>query len=136
MDYAFGLLKPDCLRRGLEREIMLIIGANGLPTIASKRVRLTKKEVDIVWPNCINEPYYPSMLAFSTSSDCLAFIVTGDDAISRLHELVGHYDPAKARPDTIRGRYATSCMENLIHSADTVEDFWLQTRLFFTINFT
>lgn len=135
MDYSFGLLKPDCLKRGLDKEMLATIEAAGLKVIASKRVRLTKKEVDIIWPPCVKETYYPEMLAFSTSNDCLVFIVKGEDAIVRLNALVGHYDPAKAKPGTIRGRFATSCMENVIHSADNVVTFWRDVCLFFDVNF-
>lgn len=135
MDYSFGLLKPDCLNRGLCEEILPIIEAAGLKVIASKRVRLSKEEVDIIWSPCVKEAYYLEMLDFSTATDCLVFVVKGEDAITRLNELIGHYDPARAKPGTIRGRFVVSCMNNLIHSADDIVVFWQQVCLFFDVNF-
>ena len=78
MDYSFGLLKPDCLKRNIEKQILAEIEAAGLSIVAKKRVRLTRCDVDAVWPTCRPESFYEDMVDFSTSGDCLAFIVRGD----------------------------------------------------------
>lgn len=135
MNYSFGLLKPDCIKRGLEEELFKIIESAGLKIIASKRVRLTKKEVDIIWASCVKEDFYEEMLEFSLSGDSTVFIVEGEDAIVRLNNLVGHYDPAIAKEGTIRKRFATSLMENLVHSSINEEVFWEETTLFFEVSF-
>jgi len=135
MNYSFGLLKPDCTKRGLEKEVFKMIESAGLKIIANKRVRLGKKEVNIVWSSCVKEDFYEEMLEFSLSGDSIVFIVEGEDAIARLNNLVGHYDPAIAKEGTIRKRFATSLMENLIHSSSNEKDFWEETILFFEVSF-
>lgn len=135
MNYSFGLLKPDCTKRGLEKEVFKMIESAGLKIIANKRVRLGKKEVNIVWALCVKEDFYEEMLEFSLSGDSIVFIVEGEDAIARLNNLVGHYDPAIAKEGTIRKRFATSLMENLIHSSSNEKDFWEETILFFEVSF-
>jgi len=135
MNYSFGLLKPDCTKRGLEKEVFKMIESAGLKIIANKRVRLGKKEVNIVWASCVKEDFYEEMLEFSLSGDSIVFIVEGEDAIARLNNLVGHYDPAIAKEGTIRKRFATSLMENLIHSSSNEKDFWEETILFFEVSF-
>lgn len=132
MNYSFGLLKPDCLKRGLEKKILAEIETIGLRIIAVKRVRLTKKEVDAIWSSCIRENFYEEFLKFSTSGDCIVFIAKGDDAIVKLSNFVGHWDPKRAKKHTIRHRYGTSAMENVIHSSATKEAFWKEVSLFFT----
>ena len=97
MDRSFGLLKPDCLKRGFEGEVFKMIENAGLSIITSKRVRLTEDQVAGVWPTCVGEPFYQEMLEFSLSGDSIVFIVEGDNAIDRLSNLVGHYDPKIAK---------------------------------------
>ena len=132
MEYSFGLLKPDCLKRGIEKEVLAIIEAIGLEIVAIKRVRLTKKEVDVIWAPCLIEDFYEELLKFSLSDYCMAFVVKGDDAIARLNDLVGHYEPTQEERDTIRYRFGRSVMENVIHSSATEELFWREVLLFFT----
>ncbi len=130
-NYSFGLLKPDCLKRGIEKEVLATIEAVGLEIVAIKRVRLTRKEVDIIWTPLLTESYYEEFLEFSLSGDCIVFIVKGDDAIARLNDLVGHYEPMRAEKSTIRHQFGRSAMENVIHGAGE-EMFRKEASLFFT----
>jgi len=130
-EYSFGLLKPDCLKRGIEKEVLSMIGSAGLEIIAIRHVRLTKKEVDIIWAPCAKEYFYNDPVEFSTSGDSVVFIVKGEGAIMRLNELVGHYDPVKAKEDTIRHKFGKTLMENVIHSMGTEETFRKEASLFF-----
>lgn len=132
MNYSLGLFKPDCLKRGIEKEVLAEIEAAGLKLVAIKRVRLTKKEIDIIWAPCLKEDFYEELLKFSLSGDCIVFIVKGNNAIARLSDLVGHYDPVQAEKHTIRHRFGRSVMENVTHSAETKEAFWKEVSLFFT----
>lgn len=132
MECSFGLLKPDCLKRGIEKEILPEIESVGLKIVAIKRVRLTEKEVDIIWEPCKKEKFYEELVKFSLSGDCLVFIVKGAGAIKRLTDLVGHYEPTQAGKDTIRHRFGSSAMENVIHSTGDEATFWREARLFFS----
>ena len=132
MNYSFGLLKPDCLKRGIEKKVLAAIEAIGLEIIAFKSVRLTKKGVDIIWTSLLKEDFYEEFLKFCLSGDCMAFIAKGDDVIVKLNDLVGHWDPERAEKHTIRYRFGTSVMENVIHTTATKETFWKEVSLFFT----
>ena len=135
MKYSFGLLKPDCIKRDLVKEVFAMIKAVGLKIIASKRVMLTEDQVAGVWPTCVGEPFYGEMVEFSLSDDSIVFITEGDDAIDRLSDLVGYHDPVIAKKGTIRERFATSLTENIIHSTMDEKTFWKETALFFEVSF-
>lgn len=132
MNYSFGLLKPDCLKRGVEKEVLAEIEASGLGIVAIKRVRLTREEIDVIWAPCVAEYFYEDLLEFSMSGDSLVFIVRGENAIDRLTDLVGHYESDLAEKGTIRHRFGTSAMENVIHSTNDEETFWVESLLFFS----
>lgn len=131
MKRSLGLLKPDCLKRGLQKEVLALVESFGLKIAATKRVRLTRKDVDTIWSSCREMEFYEDMVDFSISGDCVVFIVEGEDAINRLSRLVGHYDPAKAEKETIRRLFGTSPMENIIHSASDRAAYKKEKSLFF-----
>jgi len=132
MNYSFGLLKPDCLKRGIEKDVLAEIEAAGLEIAAMKRIRLTREKIDIIWAPCVAKYFYEDLLEFSMSGDSLVFIARGEDAISRLTDLVGHYEPDLAGKETIRRRFGKSAMENVIHSTANEETFWAESLLFFS----
>ena len=131
MERSFGLLKPDCLKRGITKEVLALVESSGLKIVAMKTVRLTRESVDAIWPSCRQMDFYGDMVEFSTSGDCVVFIVEGSNAVNRLTNLVGHYDPARAKEGTIRRLFGTSAMENVIHSASDVTMYQKERSLFF-----
>lgn len=132
MAYSSGLLKPDCPRRGLEAQVLAAIEKAGLKVIVSKRVRLTEAQIAVVYEGCLGEIFYPELLDFFLSGDCLAFIVEGEDAIARLNRLVGYHEPSLAEPNSIRGRFGLSVKENAIHGTEDETAFRKEVELFFT----
>ena len=131
MEHSFGLLKPDCLKRGITEEVLALIESSGLKIVAMKTVRLTRESVDAIWPSCRPMEFYDDMVEFSISGDCVVFIAEGSNAIDRLTNLVGHYDPARAEEGTIRRLFGTSVMENVIHSASDDTTYQKEKSLFF-----
>jgi len=131
MGYSSGLLKPDCLKRGIEQKVLAAIEATGLRVVAAKRVRLTEKQIAIVYKGCVGEIFYPELLAFFLSSDCMFFIVEGHDAINVLNRAVGHQEPTIAEEESMRHQFGLSVKENIIHGTETKETFWEEVLLFF-----
>lgn len=131
MERSLGFLKPDCLKRELENEVLGLITSSGFKIVTMKKVRLTRKDIGIVWHSCRRMDFYEDMVDFSTLGDCVVFIVEGEDAINRLTNLVGHYDPAKAEEGTVRRLFGTSPMKNIIHSSSDTEAYEKEKALFF-----
>lgn len=131
MEQSFGLLKPDCLKRGLEKEVLALIESSGLKILEMKRVSLTRSDVDTIWPSCRQMDFYKDLVDFSVSGDCIVFIVEGENALNRLTDLVGCYDPINAKEGTIRMLFGTSAMENIIHSSSDTDAYEKEKSLFF-----
>lgn len=111
--------------------MLALIESSGLEIVAMKTVRLTRAQVDAIWPSCKPMAFHEEMVSFSTSNDCIVFIAQGENAISRLSALLGHYDPAKAEKGTIRFKFGTSLMENITHSSCDTETYQKESSLFF-----
>lgn len=108
-----------------------MVESMGLEIIAIRRVRLTKKEIDIIWAPCVKEKFYKDYLEFLLSGDCVVFIARGENAINKLDDLIGHFNPSKAKEGTIRQLYGISLGENVIHSTNDETTFFAETSLFY-----
>ena len=69
----------------------------------------------------LERDFYPPLREFMTSGPLIALILSGDDAISKVRDLNGATDPAKADAGTIRADFATSVRENAVHASDSPE---------------
>lgn len=61
----------------------------------------------------------------------MAMEVEGEDVIEITRLMIGDKDPKKALPGTIRGDYAYSLTENIIHGSDSKESASRELGLWF-----
>lgn len=128
---SFGLLKPDCLKRGIQKDVFRIIRSSGLKIVKAKKAQIDEQNIALIWPTCRKEDFYEDMVRFSMSGICIVFIVEGENAIERLNELVGYHDPIQAKRGSIRALFGSSKMENIIHSSSCEDTFEKEALLFF-----
>src|SRR4029079_11985198 len=77
------------------------------------------------------KPFYDSLLAFLTAGPTLAVVLEGREAVAVVRGLMGPTDGAKAPPGTIRGDFALSVQNNLIHGSDSPETAATEIALWF-----
>jgi nucleoside diphosphate kinase (EC 2.7.4.6) len=58
-------------------------------------------------------------------------VIEGDDVVQVIRRMIGNTDPKEAPPGTIRGDYALSKSENVIHASDSIEKAQREMSLFF-----
>ena len=123
MRLSFGMLKPDCIERKLEREIFERIESVGLKIYKQKYVFLSQYQIDIIYDSIRRHSYYEDMSHFLLSGRCDVFIVKGEEAIVNLNKIVGFKDPRLAKPKTIRRDFGESIRRNVIHSTKNISTF-------------
>jgi len=129
MSFGIGILKPDCLKRRLETEVYDMIIASGLEIVFKKRTQLSLDKVEKLYEEWSNEYFYSDLLQYMVSGEVEIFFVEGLDAISELQSIVGGHDSQLSQELTIRGKFATSLKENVIHSTTNQETFVRETKL-------
>jgi len=77
------------------------------------------------------KPFYESLLQFLTSGPTVAMVWEGREAVAVCRNLMGLTDGAKAPPGTIRGDFALSVQNNLIHGSDSPENAAAEIALWF-----
>ena len=113
------LVKPDGVRRGLIDKIVARFERKGLKISAMKMMRVTPELSDVHYAEHLAKGFYPDLKAFITSGPIVAMIVEGDQAVALSRKLMGATKFTEAEPGTIRGDFAFSMTENLVHGSDS-----------------
>ncbi len=77
------------------------------------------------------KPFFDSVVAFISSGPVVAMVWEGPDAVNLARKLMGATKPADAAPGTIRGDYAGTIEQNLIHGSDSVETALAEIAIWF-----
>ena len=127
------LINPDAVRRGLVGEILARYERKGLRVVALDMRTIDASLADAHYAEHVERDFYPSLREFVTGGPLVALILEGDQAIDVVRGLNGATDGRKAAPGTVRGDFALSTSENLVHASDSPEsakrelDLWFPT---------
>ena len=135
------ILKPDAVKRKLEDKIINIYKNEGLKVIARKEIRAKKELLREHYSAHVNKPFYHGLEKFMMEDRVVAFVLEGDEAISRVRKITGATDPSKAEKGTIRGDLGNDSQEkadkekraikNLVHASGNKEEADKEIRLWF-----
>lgn len=126
------LVKPDGVARGLIGEIVGRFESKGLRIAAMKMMRVTEALSDTHYAEHLEKPFYPELKKFITSGPITAMVIEGDEAIGLCRKMMGATKFSEAEPGTIRGDYAFSFTENLVHGSDGPESAKREIGIYFT----
>ena len=121
MEQTYIMLKPDSLKRKLVGEIISRIEKKGFVIADMKMFTLTEEILKVHYSHIADKPFFGEVVEFMTSGPVIGMIVEGDDVIEGMRRLMGPTQWTEAQPGTIRGDYAFSTGENLIHGSDGKE---------------
>ncbi|MBN9692834.1 MAG: nucleoside-diphosphate kinase [Verrucomicrobia bacterium] len=131
MERTLILCKPDCIEKNLAGEVLARFARAGLRLQAAKMMRLTPAILTEHYSHLKDRPFFPEIVTFMSSQPVLAVILTGDQAVTKVRDLLGPTDSKKAAPGTIRGDLGTDNMRNIAHASDSVENAEIEVRRFF-----
>lgn len=128
---TYIMLKPDCIKRGLMGEVISRIEKKGYKIVEAKMMTLNEDILREHYAHIAHLPFFPTLLSFMTSGPVFAMIVEGESAIKGMRILMGATKFEDATAGTIRGDYAFSTTENIIHGSDSVENAEIEIKRFF-----
>ena len=131
MQQTLILLKPDAVQRRLVGEVIRRFERKGLRLAALKLVQVSRELAEKHYAVHKGKPFYESLLTFLTSGPTVALVWEGREAVAVCRNLMGLTDGAKAPPGTIRGDFALSVQNNLVHGSDSPENAALEIALWF-----
>ena len=131
MQRTLVLVKPDAVQRGLAGEVISRLERKGLKIVGAKMMRVDEPLARRHYEAHLDRPFFPSLLAFITSSPIVALALEGPNAIDITRSVMGATNPLEAIPGSIRGDLALSVGPNLIHGSDSEEAAARELALFF-----
>src|ERR1700681_2686778 len=131
MQRTLILLKPDCVQRRLVGEIIGRFEQKGLRLVALKLVQASRDLAERHYAVHKGKPFYDSLLSFITSGPTVAMVWEGREAVAVARTLMGATDGTKSPPATIRGDFALSVQNNLVHGSDSTENAAIEIALWF-----
>ncbi len=129
---TFIMLKPDCMKRGLVGEVITRIERKGYRIMDARMIKPTTKFLYEHYAHISEQPFFPRILQHMMTGPVLGMIVRGENAVLGMRILVGATKFEDAQAGSIRGDYARSTVNNLIHCSHTVEDGAQEIERFFS----
>lgn len=131
MERTYIMLKPDAVKRRLAGRIIARVEDKNLTITNMKMFTLNEEILKEHYAHIADKPFFPEIVAFMTSGPVVGMIVEGPNAVQAMRNLMGATKCLEATPGTIRGDFAITNGENLIHGSDSVENAEIEIKRFF-----
>lgn len=131
MNRTFAMVKPDGVEKGLVGEIISRFEKKGLKIVALKIMRITPELAEKHYGEHKGKPFFADLVNFITSGPVAAMVLEGENVIPTVRTMMGATNPQDAAPGTIRGDFALTIDENIIHGSDSPESAMREIGLFF-----
>ena len=131
MERTLILAKPDAYASRLAGEILARFERKGLSIVALEQRTLTKTTAKQHYAEHAERPFFGELVDFITSGPLVALVLDGTDAVKAARQLIGATNPLEAATGSIRGDFATSVGENMVHGSDSDKSATREIKLFF-----
>jgi nucleoside-diphosphate kinase len=131
VERTLAILKPDCVRKNLQGEVIARIQKAGFKVLGMKQIRLTKEMAGAFYAVHKGRPFYEGLVEFMTSGAVVPVALEKENAVADYRTLIGATDPKDAADGTIRKLYADNKGENIVHGSDSAENGRIEVAFFF-----
>ncbi len=131
MEKTLVIIKPDGIERGLIGEIISRYEKKGLKITDCKMVRADEETLEKHYEEHKEKSFYKELISYMTRGKVLVLIVEGENAIQIVRKLNGKTNHLEAEAGTIRGDFANSVTENLVHASDSKESVEREISIWF-----
>jgi nucleoside-diphosphate kinase len=132
VEKTLSIIKPDGVKKNVIGEVLSRFEKSALKIAALKKIALSKEEAKAFYLVHKERPFYDSLTTFMSEGPVVVLVLEGDNAISRVREIMGATNPANAAPGTIRKDFADSVERNVVHGSDSPESAAVEIPFFFS----
>lgn len=125
------ILKPSCLQRRLVGEVTRRFEQKGLHLVGMKMCQLTDEQLSEHYSHLAGRPFFQQLKDAMMVTPVIVCCYEGVDAVEVVRQMAGPTNGRKALPGTIRGDYAMSFQENIVHTSDSLENAAIELARFF-----
>ena len=132
LERTLAILKPDCVRKNLQGEVLARIQKAGFRVLGLKMIRLTAETAGAFYAVHKGRPFYDELVQFMSSGRCVPIALEKSNAVADFRKLIGATDPKEAEAGTIRKLFADNKGENIVHGSDSAENGRIEVGFFFS----
>jgi nucleoside-diphosphate kinase len=125
------LVKPDAFARDLTGEIIARFERKSLRLAALKLMTMSRDLAERHYAEHAGKPFYGELVDFITSGPLVAMVLEGEHAVTAGRQVIGATNPLEATTGSIRGDYAVSVGQNMVHGSDSPDSASREVGLFF-----
>ena len=125
------LIKPDGMIKNLHGTVLTELSKLDIKMIGLKLVNVEKELAERHYEEHRGKPFLEKLIKHLTgelheNENVIAICYQGENATTKIREVIGSTNPYKAHPTTIRGRFGrinpeNDCFENVVHASDSKE---------------
>jgi nucleoside-diphosphate kinase len=131
VERTLAILKPDCVRKNLQGEVIARIQKAGFKILGMKQLRLTKETAGAFYAVHKGRPFYDGLVEFMSGGPCMPIALQKENAVADFRTLIGATDPKEAAEGTVRKLFADNKGENIVHGSDSPENGKIEIAFFF-----
>lgn len=129
---TFVMVKPDGVGRRLVGGIVSRYERKGLRLIALKMQMVSEAQAAKHYAEHEGKDFFADLLDFIRSGPTIQMVWEGERAVEVVRKINGATDGVKAEVGTIRGDYALTVRNNLVHASDSTETAQREIALWFS----
>ena len=131
MERTLSIVKPDGTKKNVIGEVIARYEKNGLRVAALRMIKMSKEQAEGFYYVHRERPFFESLTEFMSSGTAVVMVLEGENAISKVREIMGATNPEEAEEGTIRKDFATNIEHNTVHGSDSPESAGFEINYFF-----
>ena len=131
MEKTLIIIKPDAVEAKCVGKIIDIFETEKFDIIQTEMMSLSDNMLNDHYSHLTDKPFFPEIVEFMQSLPVIVMTLQGENAVTRVRDLVGVTDPSEADDGTIRNQFGTDVMKNVVHASDSVENAEAEIERFF-----
>ena len=128
---TFVMIKPDGVKRKLIGEVIKRFEQKEMEIVGLKMVQLTKEEAESLYEMHKGKDFFDKLINYTISGPVVLMKIRGEEAIMNCRIIVGATHPEERHAGSIRGDFAASLTENVVHASSSEADAKREVSLFF-----
>ncbi|KAI5635583.1 nucleoside diphosphate kinase domain-containing protein [Phthorimaea operculella] len=120
-DYLVTCVVIKPLPNTIAGKIITHLNKHNLQITRMKRVKWTLDDIAFIYRNFTGDSSYPFLLEHFGGNYSFVLEIVGKNIYENIQKIVGHRDPLKAEPGTIRALYGTDIVRNCVHTSKNEE---------------
>jgi nucleoside-diphosphate kinase len=132
IERTLSIVKPDGVAKNLIGEVYARFEKAGLKVVAARMLQLSRAQAEVFYAVHRERPFFKPLVDFMISGPVMVTVLEGEGAIKKNRDIMGATDPKKADKGTIRGDFAQTVDENMVHGSDAPETARQEIGYFFS----